>query len=79
MPRFYFHVQRNGQLTKDPDGVELSDQHQAHREAVRTLAEMAAEEIPLDGRLKLTIAVADEANQILFRTRVAYEPGDETD
>lgn len=79
MPRFYFHLQRNGRLTRDPDGIELADRHQAHKEAVRTLAEMAAEEIPLDGSLTLTIAVADEADQILFRTRMAYEPGDETD
>lgn len=79
MPRFYFHVQRNGELTRDPDGTELADRHHAHREAIRTLAEMAAEEIPLDGSLRLTIAVADESEQILFRTRVAYEPGDETD
>lgn len=79
MPMFYFHVQRNGELTRDLDGVELADQHEAHREAIRTMAEMAAEEIPMDGSLRLTIAVADEANQILFRTRVAYEPGEETD
>lgn len=79
MPKFYFHVQKNGELAKDVEGTELVDRHQAHREAVRTLAEMAAEEIPLDGSLRLTIAVADDTDQILFRTRVAYEPGEETD
>ncbi len=72
-------MQRNGELIRDQDGTELADRHHAHREAIRTLAEMAAEEIPLDGSLKLTIAVADESEQILFRTRVAYEPGDDID
>ena len=75
MPKFYFDVMENDQLTFDQDGLELEDADRAHREAIKTIADMAAEKIPLDGALKLTVAVADEKHRILFRTQVSYEPG----
>lgn len=76
MPKFYFDVMENGQLSFDQEGLELENADRAHREAIKTIADMAGEKIPLDGALKLTVAVADEHHRILFRTHVSYEPGE---
>ncbi|HEV7346620.1 MAG TPA: hypothetical protein VGN60_13410 [Devosia sp.] len=75
MPKYFFDIIENGHLTVDHEGYELKDRHHAHREAVKTIAAMAAEEIPKDGDMKLTVAVADDRHHILFKTHVRFEPG----
>ena len=79
MPLYYFDVLRNGDTAIDAQGHELVDAQHAHKEAVRTLAEMGAEEIPKDGRLDLAVAVADERHRLLFKTSLRFEPGDVPD
>lgn len=75
MPRFFFAVVENGDLAVDHQGRDFADQRQAHRQAVKTIAAMAAEEIPKDDKLELSVAVADETHHVLFRTHVRFEPG----
>jgi hypothetical protein len=75
MPRFFFDVVENGDLALDHQGRDFADQRQAHREAVKTIAAIAAEEIPKDGMLELSVAVADETHHVLFSTHVRFEPG----
>jgi hypothetical protein len=76
MPKFFFDIIENDELAIDNDGTDFDDHHQAHREAVMTIAAMAAEEIPKNGKLVLTVAVADETHHVLFKTHVLFEPGD---
>lgn len=75
MPMFYFDIIKNGDVSIDHRGHVLTDAGQAHREAVRALAEIGAEEIPKDGHLELSVAVANDRHHILFRTRLSFEPG----
>lgn len=56
MPRFFFDVVENGELALDHKGHDFADQRQAHREAVMTIAAIAAEEIPKDGKLSLGLS-----------------------
>ncbi|MET3901422.1 hypothetical protein ABIB57_005393 [Devosia sp. UYZn731] len=76
MPKFFFDIVENDKVSIDHDGIEFDDRQQAHREAVKTIAAIAAEEIPKDGKLELTVAVADESHHVLFKTHVRFEPGD---
>ncbi|QYO76079.1 DUF6894 family protein [Devosia salina] len=75
MPIFFFDLDRNGDMQADDDGQDLPIAASAHREAVLALAEIAAEEIPRDGSLDISIAVRDDADRLLFRTRFVFEPG----
>lgn len=76
MPRYYFDISLNDQTKQDGEGVELVDEQAARREAVLTIAEIAAEEIPRDGQLQIVINVRDAQGDIRFRTRVQFEYGD---
>ena len=40
MPRYFFHLRRNGRLESDPDGVQCPSVHAARREAMRTAREI---------------------------------------
>lgn len=75
MPKYYFDFIENGELSKDLEGQTLGSDYEAHRQAVQAIAEVAAEEIPRDGKLDLCVVVADEDHRILFRTKVSFEPG----
>ncbi|WEK03369.1 MAG: hypothetical protein P0Y65_14350 [Candidatus Devosia phytovorans] len=75
MSQYYFDICQNGHVAKDQTGTSLASDAEAYREAVRTLAAIAAEEIPKDGRLDLSIAVADRVHRHLFTARVSFEPG----
>ena len=76
MPKFYFDVVQNGDVVVDHVGQDIADAGTAHREAVKTTAEIAAEEIPKDGKLALSVAVADHTHHVLFRTHLHFEPDD---
>lgn len=73
MARYYFDILLNEQSRPDEEGLELSSESEARREAVHTLAEMAAEEIPRDGKLMLAVSVADQKRQHVFRAQVTFE------
>lgn len=75
MPKYFFDIMQNDHLAIDHVGQDHENDHKAHREAVKAIAEIAAEEIPKDGKLELSVAVADETHHVLFRTHVRFEPG----
>ena len=74
MPLFFFDFTQNDALQEDTVGQELADEKVAKREAVKALAEIAAEEIPRDGRLVLAVIVHDEDREVRFSARLTFEP-----
>lgn len=72
MPRYFFPMEFNGEVKKDNDGVELRDDAVAKREAVLAIAHLAAENIPHDGPMVLSISVLDPAFSVLFKTTVTF-------
>lgn len=73
LQRYYFELRLNDETRPDDEGTDLADEASARREAVRTIASIAAEEIPHDGPLKLVITVSDDRRIQVFRTRVTFE------
>ena len=73
MARYYFDISLNEQLRPDEEGLELTDDPAARHEAVLTLAQMAAEEIPRDGKLVLAVSVSDHRRHPLFRAQITFE------
>jgi hypothetical protein len=73
MPRFYFDMVANGDLSLDHNGVDLRDLGAAREEALRTAMEVAAEMIPRHGPLHLVFAVSNEAYRLLLRVIVVFE------
>ncbi|WP_127754188.1 MULTISPECIES: hypothetical protein [unclassified Devosia] len=73
MPRFYFDMMANGDLSLDHTGVELQDLPAAREEALRTAMEVAAELIPEQGPLRLVFAVSNEAYRLMLRVIVEFE------
>nr|WP_314262225.1 hypothetical protein [uncultured Devosia sp.] len=76
MPRYYFDITINDLTKTDNEGIDLVHEQAARREAVLTIAEIAAEEIPRDGSLLITINVRTESDLALFRTSVHFEYGE---
>jgi len=74
MPLFYFDFAANDDVSVDTIGQELENESVAHKEAVKALAEIAAEEIPRDGELVLTVTVTDADRQTLFRAQMTFQP-----
>ena len=73
MPRFYFDMVANGDLSLDHSGIDLRDLGEAREEAMRTAMEVAAELIPRQGPLRLVFAVSNEAYRLLLRVIVVFE------
>lgn len=73
MQRFYFDISHNDDFREDSEGVDLPDDKAARREAVMTIASIAAEAIPQDGPLELAISVTDEREVRVFRARVTFD------
>lgn len=74
MPLFYFDISTNDVTVIDDEGQAFPTVADAHREAVLTLAEMAAEKIPSDGVLDIRIDVMDETHNALAHTHMHFEP-----
>lgn len=79
MPVFYFDFTANDDVSIDTVGQELYDKGMAHKEAVKALAEIAAEEIPRDGKLVLTVTVNDAERHPLFKAQMIFQPAVEVD
>jgi len=74
MPLFYFDFTQNDVAHPDGVGQELQDITVAKREAVKALAEIAAEEIPRDGKLVLAVTLYDEDREVRFSAKLTFEP-----
>lgn len=73
MRRFYFEISLNDDVKGDADGVDLPDDSAARREAVMTIASIAAEAIPQDGPLDIAIRVLDDRECQVFSARVTFD------
>jgi hypothetical protein len=67
MPRFFFDVTADGNLSRDEEGLDLPSIVVARREAVRTAAEMARD----DGLSReIVIAILDASRRLLDTVRL---------
>jgi hypothetical protein len=87
MPRYFFHVREQSQVSRDAEGQELADLGAAKREAVSAAREMIGERVlhggDIDGRI---IEIADEQDHmldevhfrdVLFEAGIARSYGDD--
>ncbi|MET3900884.1 hypothetical protein ABIB57_004852 [Devosia sp. UYZn731] len=74
MPRFYFDLNVNGDLSLDQHGEEFATKREAHRQAILALAEIAAEKIPENGTLDIRMLVADDLHRPVAQAHVHFEP-----
>jgi len=73
MPRFYFDLYDGENFAPDPQGVDLPSADIAKQEATRTLSEIAAQEIPVNGSRRLfRIVVLDESRTIVSEARIDF-------
>jgi hypothetical protein len=57
MPLYFFDVTDTGKVSRDDQGVELASLEEARREALRTLGEIAKDEMPDGNRREFTIQI----------------------
>ena len=65
MPRFFFDIS-DGQLIVDNDGTEFPNAHAARDEAIRSLPDIARQEIGVRGAREVVVLMRDEAGRALF-------------
>jgi len=67
MPRYFFHIKRDGEVLIDREGVELSDVDAASRVAVLDARTLMSEDI-LAGRLTIgsIFLIANDQGKIVF-------------
>ena len=74
MPRFFFDLTTNDEVSVDELGEHCRDVQHAYGEAVRALAEIAAEKIIEAEKMQMTITVANEKHWVLGKATVCFEP-----
>jgi hypothetical protein len=67
MPRYYFDITDGAATMRDAEGSDLSNPHEALREARETAAEMALDTFPKRNSASLVIEVRDGTGAKLFR------------
>lgn len=67
MPRFYFDLYDNDQLTTDDEGIELSSLSEAHSQVQTMLPDIARDTMPDSDRRDLTVIVKGSNKCALFR------------
>ena len=72
MPRYYFDTFDGTSWMEDEEGVECSDQEDAHTSAHAALVDLATEGIPLGGQRTMTVRVRDETRG-LGETSIAMD------
>jgi hypothetical protein len=82
MTRYYFDVREGGDLSLDDEGYKLGSLKAAWTEAARSIAEMARDKIPADGKsdLQLAIEVRSDHGPVLavrisFKTEGPHDEG----
>ena len=72
MPRFYFHVAREGGRLQDEEGLALPDAEAAWYQAVRSARELVRAELMLGGRWdRQAIEICDEYGARLDQVALA--------
>ena len=70
MPRYFFDV-TDGREHVDEDGLEFRDLHQASREALRSLPEIAAGYATPRDSGEIAITVRDESGAAIYRASMS--------
>lgn len=83
MPRFYFDVYENGELTTDDEGVDLKGLREARAQAQTLLPDLARDRLPDGDRQDFTIVVRCREKRIRLLTTMSIrsewiEPPDGT-
>ena len=72
MPRFYFHVAREGGRLQDEEGLTLPDAEAAWYQAVRSARELVRGELTLGGRWdRQAIEIVDERGATVDQVALA--------
>lgn len=72
MPRYFFDIHDSGS-TRDEDGTECASLDAVRLQAMRTLPDIAREEIPKDGdRRTFTVLVTDEDSKPIYSATLNY-------
>lgn len=75
MPKFYFDLIRNGDLTIDHVGCDLADVAQAQDEAVRALVEIAADTHAARRPVSAAVSIVDSTRKPVCRATLVLDPG----
>jgi hypothetical protein len=78
MPRYYFHVRKDGVLEEDPEGAEFASPDLAYDEAVKGAREIMGEKVAngeiVDGE---TFEITNESGKVIatlpFKSVVRFE------
>lgn len=69
MARYYFHIHRNGQFSKDDEGSDLDSLDQVRDEAMAVLPATARDDVPEDGD---RVMVTDEAGKPVYSATLTF-------
>lgn len=78
MPKYYFHVRKNGLLEQDPEGAEFPTLEAAYGEAIQAAREMLAEKVlsggVIDGhKFEITAEDGTVLRDVPFRSVLRFE------
>jgi hypothetical protein len=71
MPRYFFYVTDTGNVSIDDCGTELPSLEKACEEALRTLGEIARDELPDGDRRQFTIDIREGAGPPVLRASLS--------
>jgi hypothetical protein len=74
MPRFFFHLRRDGSRVDDTDGMELGDLVSAKVEARRSAVEIVRESEKQGERFEGKIEVADKSGKVVATALLVWPP-----
>lgn len=73
MARFFFDIQSNDTLCRDPVGTECDGFDPIRKEAMHALPAIAKDDIPRDGdRQAFTVLVRDEKNVTVYTATLTF-------
>jgi hypothetical protein len=75
MPRYFFDIEDNGELTVDDEGLELSSEKAVRDEAIRALPELAKDELPDGAQHSFWVKVRDESGAYIFQASLELKSG----
>ena len=71
MPRYYFDLYDNDQLTTDDEGVELRDLYEAREQAQKVLPDITRDVMPDGDRRDLTVILRCHEKRIRLQTTLS--------
>ena len=73
MARFFFDIHKNDDVVSDDEGSDLHSFEAARTEAIRTLPQVAADEIPENGdQQHYAVVVRDESGRTVYTATLVY-------